>query len=71
MNEVERVLVVNNLPAACPTSCAFGGENLDELYITTAWTALSEKQKENQPYAGSLFRVRTGIKGLERPKFAG
>lgn len=66
--KVEREI---RLPVACPTSCAFGGENLDELYITTAWTALSEEQKKNQPYAGSLFRVRTGIKGLERPKFAG
>ena len=25
-----------NLPVSCPTKCAFGGDRLDELYITTA-----------------------------------
>lgn len=59
------------LPVQYPTSCAFGGEHLNELYITSAWTALSEEQRKNQPLAGDLFRVKTDIKGLERPKFAG
>ena len=59
------------LPVQYPTSCAFGGERLDELYITSSWTALSEEQKKQQPYAGDLFRVKTNIKGLERPKFGG
>src|SRR5260221_4802697 len=66
--KVERVI---QLPVQYPTSCAFGGEHLDELYITSAWTALSEEQRKLQPYAGDLFRVKTDIKGLERPKFAG
>ena len=59
------------LPVQYPTSCAFGGEHLDELYITSAWTALSEEPKKKQPYAGDVFRVKTDIKGLERPKFVG
>lgn len=42
---------------------------IPELYITSAWTALSEEQRKKQPYAGDLFRVKTGIKGLEQPKF--
>ena len=65
--KVEREI---RLPVQYPTSCAFGGEDLDELHITSAWTALSEEQRKNQPFAGDLFRVKTGIKGLERPKFA-
>lgn len=64
--KVEREI---HLPVAYPTSCAFGGEHMDELYITSAWTALSEEQRPNQPYAGDLFRVKTGMKGLEQPKF--
>jgi sugar lactone lactonase YvrE len=64
--KVEREI---HLPVAYPTSCAFGGEHLDALYITSAWTALSMKQRKKQPYAGDLFRVNTGSKGLERPKF--
>jgi sugar lactone lactonase YvrE len=66
--KVERAI---QLPVQYPTSCAFGGEHLDELYITSAWTALSEEQKKQQPYAGDLFRVKTNIKGLEKPKFVG
>jgi sugar lactone lactonase YvrE len=59
------------LPVQYATSCAFGGEHLDELYITSAWTALSEAQKKQQPYAGDLLRVKTHVKGLETPMFAG
>lgn len=59
------------LPIQYPTSYTFGGERLDELYITSAWTALSEEQKKKQPYSGDLFRVKTDIKGLEKVKFVG
>jgi len=66
--KVEREI---HLPVQYPTSCAFGGEHLDELYITSAWTALTEGQKQQQPYAGDLFRVKMDIQGLEQPNFAG
>ena len=59
------------LPVQYPTSCAFGGEHLDELYITSAWTVLIEGRKQQQPYAGDLFRVKMDIQGLEQPNFAG
>ena len=59
------------LPVQCPTSCAFGGPKLDELYITSAWTALNKEKRAKQPQAGDLFRVQTGIKGMEQPSFAG
>jgi sugar lactone lactonase YvrE len=38
--------------------CAFGGEHLDELYVTTAWYGLSEEEKKKQPQAGDLFRKK-------------
>jgi sugar lactone lactonase YvrE len=66
--KVERVI---DMPVECPTSCAFGGPNLDELYVTSAWTALSEQKRAQQPQAGDLFRVQVGIKGLEQYMFAG
>ncbi|HEV2579310.1 MAG TPA: SMP-30/gluconolactonase/LRE family protein, partial [Ktedonobacteraceae bacterium] len=66
--KVERVL---QLPVQYPTSCAFGGASLDELFITSAWTALSEEKRRQQPLAGDLFRADVGVKGLEEPKFAG
>jgi sugar lactone lactonase YvrE len=59
------------LPAAQVTACAFGGKNLDELYITTARTGLKEKDIDKQPYAGGLFRVKTDVKGIRGNKFKG
>jgi sugar lactone lactonase YvrE len=53
------------------TSCAFGGENLDVLYITTATEDMNEQQLEEQPLAGSLFRAEPGVRGVPLPKFAG
>lgn len=66
--KVERIV---QLPVQYPTSCAFGGASLDELFITSAWTALSEEKRKRQPLAGDLFRLDVGVKGLEEPKFAG
>lgn len=51
------------MPAANVTSCCFGGENLDELYITTARIGLDEKALSEQPSAGGLFKVQTKVKG--------
>jgi sugar lactone lactonase YvrE len=59
------------LPVQYPTSCAFGGDRLDELYVTSARTRVSEDQIQAQPFAGDLFRLRLGIRGLPEPKFAG
>lgn len=53
------------------TSCAFGGKNLDELYITSAGQKLSEKDWEEQPNAGGLFRVKIPFKGVQSTKFKG
>lgn len=59
------------LPVAQVSSCVFGGPALDELFITTAWTGLSEVDRAAQPLAGSLFRARPGSRGLPRPAFCG
>ncbi len=59
------------LPVQYPTSCTFGGPNLDELYITSAATALNAQKRGEQPLAGDVFRLRPGVKGLEYPRFLG
>jgi sugar lactone lactonase YvrE len=59
------------LPVANPTSCAFGGERLDELYITSANLGLSEEDKRKHPQSGDLFCLRAGITGMDEPRFAG
>eukprot|EP00998_Keelungia_sp_KM082_P006353 NODE_2607_length_1027_cov_32.075556_g2588_i0.p1 GENE.NODE_2607_length_1027_cov_32.075556_g2588_i0~~NODE_2607_length_1027_cov_32.075556_g2588_i0.p1 ORF type:complete len:327 (-),score=42.44 NODE_2607_length_1027_cov_32.075556_g2588_i0:47-964(-) len=50
------------IPAEQVTSCAFGGENLDELYVTTASCGLGDK-KAAQPDAGKLFVVPREVHG--------
>ena len=59
------------LPVARPTSCAFGGRNLDILYITSASIGLDDKAREMQPNAGGLFMVMPGVRGLAEVPFAG
>jgi sugar lactone lactonase YvrE len=59
------------LPVSLVTSCAFGGSDLQDLYVTTAQLGLSDAELAAQPLAGSLFRVRPGVQGLPGPPFAG
>jgi sugar lactone lactonase YvrE len=56
-------------PVANPTACAFGGRDLDELYVTTARLGLKAEELAAQPLAGDLFRVRLNIQGQEEPFF--
>ncbi|MEM8886559.1 MAG: SMP-30/gluconolactonase/LRE family protein [Bacteroidota bacterium] len=54
--ESKQRLMTIEVPAARTTSCCFGGDDLDTLYITTA-------AGDGQPYDGALFQVKPGIKG--------
>jgi sugar lactone lactonase YvrE len=58
------------LPAARITSCTFGGDKLEDLYITSAKVGLTEDDLEKQPLAGSLFVIHNcGYKGLPAFEF--
>jgi sugar lactone lactonase YvrE len=59
------------LPVSLVTACTFGGPDLTDLYITSAWTGLSEEERQRQPRAGDLFVLRTGIRGIEEPEYRG
>jgi sugar lactone lactonase YvrE len=62
---------VVRLPVTHPTSCAFGGAELRDLYITTASIALDARARERQPHAGGLFRCRPGPAGRAPYRFRG
>ena len=52
------------IPAPQVTSVAFGGPQLDELYVTTATVFMSEEQLKKYPGSGTTFRVTgIGVKG--------
>jgi sugar lactone lactonase YvrE len=62
---------VVELPVARPTSCAFGGDDLGDLYITSARIGLTAEELEAQPRAGSVFVLRPGVAGRLPNRFAG
>ena len=66
-----KVLEQIDVPVRKVTACWFGGEDLKDLYITTASVDESEEQLKEQPHAGALFRCRPGAKGLPAVPFAG
>lgn len=59
------------LPVARPTSCAFGGPALDQLFITSASVGLSDAERDEQPLAGGLFVVPGVARGVAAPHFGG
>ena len=56
------------VPARKVTACTFGGELLDQLFITTSRENVDIRE---DPLAGSLFRAEVGVKGLPVRLFAG
>jgi sugar lactone lactonase YvrE len=65
---IERTIPV---PVQRPTSCAFGGPNLDQLFITSARTGLSETEQREQILAGDLFFIQLDIEGQPVNEFLG
>jgi len=53
------------VPAHNVTSCAFGGENLDVLFITTSSLDMTEEEQNTYPMAGSIFIAGPGVKGVK------
>jgi L-arabinonolactonase len=52
-------------------SFAFGGQDLDELFVTTASWGFGDEERKQQPWAGDLFCLKPGVRGLLEPAFAG
>lgn len=62
---------VIRVPTPYPTSCAFGAEDLGDLYITTANVKLTAQERATQPHAGGVFRARPGVTGRPPNRFKG
>lgn len=56
------------LPCSAPTSCTFGGSNLDTLFVTSARFGLSDQQRAN-PDEGALYALEPGVSGLPEHRF--
>ena len=72
--EVRRYAADGSLDAVVPlpcgrvTACAFGGDDLAELFITTSRLELAEGV---DPQGGSLFHCEPGVRGQPVLEFAG
>ena len=66
--KVDRIVPI---PSSLVTSCAFGGPELDTLYVTTARRGIDEETARRYPQQGGLFAFKPGVRGLPRPFYAG
>lgn len=64
--EIERIPI----PVQFPTSCTFGGPQLQDLYITTASVGMSQKEIQKSFYAGGVFCQNTTAIGLPDRTFS-
>jgi sugar lactone lactonase YvrE len=59
------------VPASRPTCPGFGGPDLEDLFVTTAWEGLDSERRSAEPLAGHLLRARPGVRGLAMACFGG
>jgi sugar lactone lactonase YvrE len=59
------------VPVSQPTCPGFGGRDLDQLYLTTAWEGMDAGQLAAEPLAGHLLRARPGVSGPPAARYAG
>ena len=60
-------LAVVHVPAHCVSCPAFGGKNMDTLFITTANQAPEGVPAQSHP--GALFAVKVGVKGIAAHRY--
>jgi len=65
---LDRVL---RLPVSHPTTCAFGGPTLEDLYITSATIRLSDRERHDQPFGGAVIQCRPGVTGRAAHAYGG
>ncbi len=57
------------IPALNPTSCVFGGPDLNQLFITTARVGMDAAALKKYPQAGGVFRMQTNVTGMPTYEF--
>lgn len=66
-----RIDQIIEVPVWKPTCCAFGGPNLDTLYITSSRLMSDETVLAKEPLSGGLFAVNPGVAGIADAPFRG
>ena len=58
-----------NFPAKNITNCTFGGDNNNELFVSTALKGMSKEEIKKYPLSGSFFKIKTNSKGKKTVPF--
>jgi len=66
-----RVLAEHAIPAMCPSCCAFGGDDLRTLYVTTARQERDADELSRFPQTGGIFAMRVDVPGRPEILYAG
>jgi L-arabinonolactonase len=66
-----RITTAIDVPVKKPTCCAFGGRNLETLFITSSQLGEQPADLAREPLAGHLFAVEPGVAGIADADFAG
>ncbi len=64
--EIDRIV---DLPCSWPTSCTFGGTELDRLYVTSARFTMDSDHLAKHPHEGGLFALDVGLTGQKSNRF--
>lgn len=59
-----------NLPAINITNCTFGGNNINEIFVTSALKGMKKNEIKKYNLSGSLFNIKTNIKGVISKPFS-
>jgi sugar lactone lactonase YvrE len=60
------------VPVSQPSCPAFGGPDLEDLYVTTAWEDMTQAQRAAEPLAGHLLHTRVEeVRGQPAGQFGG
>lgn len=58
-----RLVLTIALPTPLTTKPAFGGRDLTDMFVTSAFIQLNERERAGSPAAGALFQIAPGVSG--------
>jgi len=61
--------LIVDVPASQPSCVAFGGNDMNLMFVTSAWQDLDSKARKADPKAGCLFIYETEYQGLIEKHF--
>ena len=63
------IVDVVELPCSWPTSCVFGGPDMQTLFVTSARFTMSDEHLKANPQEGAVFQIRAGVRGRKSNRF--